>query len=80
MSFLRLAADYGRMDQKRDVVIEQELNTFVLCGKMNEYRKTVNKHIRRLPTGRIPRKLFYYHPGGKGERGRPMKKWKEQFL
>jgi hypothetical protein len=32
-----------------------------------------------MPTDRIPQELFGYHPKGRRERGRPLKRWGNQF-
>jgi hypothetical protein len=41
--------------------------------------KDITVHILRMPTGRIPRELFDYHPEERRERGRPLKRWRDQF-
>jgi hypothetical protein len=77
--FLKSVAGYRRKDKNRNIDIRQELNIFNLGEKVKEYQHSYLQHILRMPTYRIPRKLFDYRPTGRRGRGRPLNRWKDQF-
>jgi hypothetical protein len=79
MRFLRSVAGYRRTDKKRNTDIRYNLNTFNLVQKLREYQQNYFKHILRMPTYRIPQKIFNYHPKGRRDRGRPTMRWMDQF-
>jgi hypothetical protein len=52
---------------------------FNLEEKTKEYQQNYFEHILRLPTYRIPRKMFKYHTKGRRDRSRPPMRWMDQF-
>jgi hypothetical protein len=51
MRFLRIVADYGRMDKKRNIhLIRQKLNIFGLGEKVKEFQWNYLECILRMPT------------------------------
>jgi hypothetical protein len=79
MRYLRSVAGYRRTDKKRNTEIRQNLKIFNLGRKIREYQQNYFEHILRMPTYRIPRKIFNYHPKGRRDRGRPPMRWIDQF-
>jgi hypothetical protein len=72
-------AGYGRTDKKRNTDIRQNLKIFDLGQKIREYQQNNLEHILRMPTYRIPRKIFSYQPKGRRYIGRPPMRWIDQF-
>jgi hypothetical protein len=79
MRFLRSVAGYRRTDKKRNTNITQHLKIFNLGQKIREYKQNYFEHILRMPTYRIPWKIFNYHPKGRRDQGRPPMRWMDQF-
>jgi hypothetical protein len=79
MRFLRSVAGYRRIDKKRNTDIRQNLKIFNIGDKIKEYQQNYFEHILRMPTYRIPRKIFNYHPKGRRDTGRPPMRWMDQF-
>jgi hypothetical protein len=61
-------------------VMRQELNISNPAEKVKEYQQNYVEHILRMPTYRIPRKLFDCHRKGRRERGQRPKIWKGQAV
>jgi hypothetical protein len=68
-----------RTDKKRITDIRQNLKIFNLGYKIREYQQNYFEYILRMPTYRIPRKIFNYHPKGRRDTGRPPMRWMDQF-
>jgi hypothetical protein len=80
MWFLRSVAGCRRTDEKRNTEIRQNLKKiFNLGEKIRECQQNYFERILRMPTYRIPRKIFNYHPKGRRDRGRPPMRWMDQF-
>jgi hypothetical protein len=79
MGFLTSLACYRRTDKKINTDIRQNLKIFNLRQKIREYQQNYFEHILRMPTYRMPRKIFNYHPKGRRDSGRPPMRWMEQF-
>lgn len=56
----------------------QELHIFNIGGSKNTQRNYAENTLR-MPTYRIPRKPFDYHPKERTWKGRPLKRWKNPF-
>lgn len=80
MRFLRSVAGYRRTDRQYNETIRDELNIFNLNNKIKEYQEKYYEHVQRMPEYRIPKKILEYKPKGKRDRGRPTKRWRDQFL
>jgi hypothetical protein len=80
MRFLRSVAGYRRTDKKINTDIKQNFNIFSLGEKIREYQQNYFEHILRMPTHRIPRKMFNYHPKGRRYRDPPPMRWMDQFV
>jgi hypothetical protein len=78
MRFLRSVAGY-REQKKRSTDIRQNLKIFNVGHKIREYQHNYFIHILRMPTYRIPQKIFNYDPEGRRDRGRPPMRWIDQF-
>jgi hypothetical protein len=79
MRFLRSVAGYRNVDKNINTDIRQDLKIFSLGNKIKEYQQNYFEHILRMPTYRIPWKIFNYHPKGRRDRGRPPMRWLDQF-
>jgi hypothetical protein len=71
---------YRIIDKKRNTDMRQNLKTFNLGQKIMEYQQNYFKHILRMLTYRIPQKILNYHLKGRRDRGRPMRRWMDQFV
>ncbi|KAJ4450851.1 hypothetical protein ANN_02282 [Periplaneta americana] len=80
MRFLRSVAGCRRTDRQYNETIRDELNIFNLNNKIKEYQEKYYEHIQRMPEYRNPKKILEYKPKGKTDRGRPAKRWRDQFL
>jgi hypothetical protein len=56
--FLRSVAGYRTMDTKINTVIRQNLKILNLGQKIKKYQYNYFEHILRMPTYRIPPKIF----------------------
>jgi hypothetical protein len=72
-------AGYRRIYKKINTDIRQNLIILNIGGKIREYQQNYFEHILRMPTYRIPRKIFNYHLKGRRDKGRPPMRWMDQF-
>jgi hypothetical protein len=79
MGFPRSVAGYRRIYKKINTDMRQNLKVFNLGEKIKEYQQNYFEHILRMPTYRIPGKIFNYHPKGGRDRCRPPMRWMDQF-
>jgi hypothetical protein len=60
-------------------IIRRDLNVFSRREKIKECQQNYFEQVIRMLAYRIPRNMFDYCPKGRRDRGRPLKKWKDQF-
>ncbi|XP_054710426.1 uncharacterized protein LOC129220111 [Uloborus diversus] len=78
MRFLRAVKHCTILDKIRSEDIRKELQIYSLNGKITDYRIKWRDHVRRMPSGRLPRAVYYYQPEGKRDCDRPVKRWADQ--
>ena len=59
---------------------DKPLNRFWLLLCKDQYQNNWIQHVYRMPRTRFPRTILNYRPSGKRSLGRPMKRWKENFM
>ena len=50
-----------------------------MIDDIENYQLKWNQHVLWVPENRIPRKALQYRPQGKGDLGRPYRRWKERM-
>lgn len=80
MRFLRAVAGYRRSDRKRNEDIRVELGVTGMCSMIRAYQENWLQHLNNMTDQRIPKAITAYQPTGKRTRGRPVKRWRDQFL
>jgi hypothetical protein len=65
MRFLTSAAGYRGTYTNIKSDIRQDLKIFILGETVKEHQQNYSEHILRMPTYRIPWKIFGYHPKGR---------------
>jgi hypothetical protein len=78
MTFLMSVAGYRRTDTKT-YRYQTKFKIFSLGERITEYQQNYFENILRVPTYRIPRKIFNYHPNGRRDRDEPPMRWMDQF-
>lgn len=78
MRFLRSVKGYSLKDKKRNEEIRQQLNIFTLNDRILNNKTNWESHVLRMDDNRIPKLALKYHPIGRRDIGRPMKRWKEK--
>jgi hypothetical protein len=79
MKFLRSAAGYTLLDQKRSTDICSELKIFNLTERIKKQKENCHEHILRMTTDRLPKVLLNYKPRGYRNIGRPIARWEDAF-
>jgi len=80
MRFLRSLLGYTKLDRQRNVDIRERLKVQSIVEEIQTYQKNWKEHVERMQDGRFPKLALKYQPVGKRSRGRPKKRWKDQFL
>lgn len=80
MKFMRRTAGYTKWDHQRNEDILQELGLEPILQYIHQYQENWFLHVKRMPRSRIPRAVLNYRPSGKRSLGRPVKRWRENFL
>ena len=76
MRFLRRVAGVKRIDRIRNSVIRESLNVESLLLKIERSQLRWFGHVLRMPTDRLPGRVYSSQPTGKRPVGRPRKTWK----
>ncbi|KDR12736.1 hypothetical protein L798_12533 [Zootermopsis nevadensis] len=79
MKFVRSIAGYKRTSHIRNEDIRRKLGTFNLLDTICEHQRNCLMHIERMEANRIPQKMYKYKPKGKRGKGRPQKRWNDEF-
>lgn len=79
MKFMRKTAGYIWSDFKRNEEILQELKMIPIMDKILDYKTNWINHVNRMSKSRFPKLLKNYTPGGRRDRGRPLKRLMEGF-
>lgn len=77
MRFLRSVKGYSLKDKIRNEEIRQKLNIFSVNERIFQNRINWKNHVLRMDNNRIPKLALEYHPTGRRDVGRPMKRWNE---
>jgi SpoVK/Ycf46/Vps4 family AAA+-type ATPase len=75
MRFLRSVKEYTRLDKIRSEVIRKELEISGIQDVRPKYKQNWINHLERMDNTRIPKHALNYKPPGRGDRGRPRKRW-----
>ena len=51
-----------------------------IIDDIQNYQQKWNQNVLRMPENRLPRKALQYRPQGKGDLGRPYRRWIDQFM
>jgi hypothetical protein len=77
MKFLRRIKGVTRLDRLRNDDIRRELNIFSLNRKIGDNKRQWMDHIDRMPDESLVKQAVRYHPQGRRDRGRPIKRWRD---
>ena len=80
MKFLRSLSGITLRDRIESEEIRKKLNVEEMIDDIQHYALNWNQHVLRMPENRIARKALQYRPQGKGDLGRPYRRWKDQFM
>ena len=76
MRFLRRVAGVRRIDRVRNSAIREELQIEPLLLKIERSQLRWFGHVLRMPTNRLPIRVYSAQPTGRRPRGRPRKTWR----
>jgi hypothetical protein len=79
MRFLRPAAGYTLLDQKRNTEVRQELNIFKLTDRIERQKENWYEYILRMVTDGLPKTSLNYKPKLRRIIRRPMNRWEDIF-
>jgi hypothetical protein len=79
MRFLRSVAGYRLTDHRRNEDIREELQIIDINSRIKDYQIKWLQHLERKEQNRIPKLLLNYKSRGRRDRGRPCRRWREQF-
>jgi preprotein translocase subunit SecA len=65
MKFLRITAEYTKLDKKRNTEILRELKITSVLEHIDQYRNNWKQHVQRMDRSHIPRQMMTYRPKGK---------------
>jgi hypothetical protein len=74
MKYLRRTAGYTLLNHKRNEEILEELHVTPLEDKLCTYRHKWFQHVHRMEDNRLPKQLLNYHPKGRRQLGKPLKR------
>ncbi len=76
MRFLRRVAEVRRIDRIRNSVIRESLNIEPLLLKIEKSQLRWFGHVLRMPTNRLPQRVYSAQPTGRRPVGRPRRSWR----
>jgi hypothetical protein len=79
MPFLRSVAGYRLIDHGRNEDVREELQITDINSIIKDYQIKWLQHLERMEQNRIPKLLLNFKPRGRRDRGRPCRRWREQF-
>jgi hypothetical protein len=75
MRFLRSVQGYTRLDKIRSEVIRKELEISGIREESTKHKQNWINHLEKMDNTRLPKHALEYQPPGRGDRGRPRKRW-----
>jgi hypothetical protein len=51
-----------------------------IVKEIKHYQEKWLQHVQRMDTNRIPKQALQYKPKGRRNRGRPRKRWRDNFI
>jgi hypothetical protein len=77
MNFLQKTKGCTKLDHITNEIIRTELNIYPVNDTIEQYRKNWLQHINRMQDTKLPKRALQYRPSGKGDTGRPKKRWRD---
>jgi hypothetical protein len=74
MKYLRRTTLHTLLNHKRNEEILEELHVTPSEDKLCTYRHKWFQHVHRMEDNRLPKQLLNYHPKGRRQPGRPLKR------
>jgi hypothetical protein len=71
---------YSKLDSQRNVDVREKLKVQSIVDENQTFQTNWKEQVERMQDERLPKLTSKYKPEGKRNRGRPKKRWKEQFL
>jgi hypothetical protein len=72
-------AGYRLIDHRPNEAIREELQIIDTNSRIKDYQIKWLQHLERMKQNRIRKLLLNYKPRGRRDRGRPCRRWREQF-
>ena len=80
MRYLRSLSDVTLRDSIKSEEITKNWKVEEIIDDIKNCHLKWNQDVLRMPENRIPRKALQYWLQGKGDLGRPYRRWKHQFI
>ena len=68
-----------KLDKEKNQCIRQKTRAKNIVKEIKHYQKKWLQLVQRMDTNRLPIQALQYKPKGRGNIGRPRKRWREQL-
>jgi len=79
MKFLRHVLGITKLDEEKNQCIREKTGAQHKVKEIKQYQEKWLQHVQRMDANRIPNQALQYKPKGRRNRGRPRKRWRDQF-
>ena len=80
MKFLRHLLGIRKLDKEKYQCIRGEkMGAQNIIKEIKQYQEKWLQHVQKMDTNRIAKQALQYKPKGRRNRGRPGKRWRDQF-
>ena len=79
MNSLRQLLGVTKLDKEKNQCIREKTGAQDIVKEIKQYRQKWLQHVQRMDTNGIRKQALQYKAKGRRNRGRPTKRWKDQF-